>query len=77
MSKNDSQNHEMDDWQSKISKLEAKLSDLTLERDEMLRQRKEREAKISELNRKYKLEKESAQQLRQVYQPKLKETIGF
>lgn len=77
MSKNDSQNHDMDDWQAKINKLEQKMSEIVLERDEMLRQRKEREAKISELNRKYKLEKESAQQLRQVYQPKLKETIGF
>jgi hypothetical protein len=53
------------------------MADLTIERDEMMRQRKEREAKIQELNRKYKLEKESAQQLRQVYQPKLKETIGY
>ena len=77
MSKTDTQNHELDDSSSKINKLEAKLADLTIERDEMARQRKERESKIQDLNRKYKLEKESAQALRQVYQPKLKETIGF
>jgi hypothetical protein len=35
-----------------------------LERDEMLRNKKEREAKIQELNRKYASEKEAAAQLR-------------
>lgn len=43
----------------------------------MLRQKKERDAKIQELNRKYKQEKEAYTQLKQVYHPKLKETIGF
>jgi hypothetical protein len=33
----------------------------------MLRQKKEREAKISEINRKYKQEKEAAHALRAVY----------
>lgn len=41
----------------------------------MLRSKKDREAKIQELTRKYAVEKENAQQLRSVYQPKLKETI--
>lgn len=77
MSKNDSSSREMDDQTNMIIKLEQKVADLTLEKDEMLRNRKEREAKITELNRKYTTEKESATQLRQVYQPKLKETIGF
>ena len=45
--------------------------------DEHVRQRKEREAKILELTRKYAVEKESAQQMRSVYQPKLKETISY
>ena len=43
----------------------------------MQRQKKEREVKISDLTRKLKLEKESAQQMKQVYAPKLKDTMVF
>jgi hypothetical protein len=57
----------MDDQSNIINKLEHKVSELMLEKDEMIRHRKEREAKITELNRKYITEKESATQLRQVY----------
>ena len=64
MSKTDTTNHEMDDSSNKVSKLEAKIIDLTNERDDLLRQRKEKEAKMQEINRKWKMEKESAEALR-------------
>lgn len=77
MSKNDTNNREMDDQSGLIGKLQQKVSELMLEKDEFLRMRKENVSKIQELNRKYLSEKEAAAQLRSVYQPKLKETIGF
>lgn len=64
MSKTDTTNHEMDDSSNKVSKLEAKIIDLTNERDDLVRQRKEKEAKMQEINRKWKMEKESAEALR-------------
>lgn len=64
MSKTDTTNHEMDDSSNKVSKLEARIIDLTNERDDLVRQRKEKEAKMQEINRKWKMEKESAEALR-------------
>ena len=64
MSKTDTTNHEMDDSSNKVTKLEAKIIDLTNERDDLVRQRKENEAKMQEINRKWKMEKESAEALR-------------
>ena len=64
MSKTDTTNHEMDDSSNKVTKLEAKIIDLTNERDDLVRQRKEKEAKMQEINRKWKMEKESAEALR-------------
>jgi hypothetical protein len=37
MSKTDTTNHEMDDSSNKVSKLEAKIIDLTNERDDLVR----------------------------------------
>lgn len=67
MSKNDNSSREMDDQSAKINRLDQKCSELALEKDELLRGKKEREAKIQELNRKWTQEKESAHQLRSVY----------
>ena len=60
MSKNDTNNREMDDQSGLISKLQQKVSELTLEKDELLRMRKESASQIQELNRKYLSEKEAA-----------------
>lgn len=40
--------------------MERELQTMTLERDELIRSKKDREAKIQELTRKYAIEKETA-----------------
>ena len=77
VAKSDSQSREVDDQTAQITRLEVKLQQANLEKDELIRSKKDREAKIQELTRKYAIEKEQHQQLRSVYQPKLKETIVY
>jgi hypothetical protein len=67
LSKNDSSTREIDDNKARLNKLELLNQALTLERDDLLRSKKDREAKIQELTRKYAVEKENAETLRKVY----------
>lgn len=48
----------MDDQAKKMAKLELEKQALALERDELIRNRKDREAKVQELTRKLALEKD-------------------
>ena len=67
LSRQDNAQQHQDDAQLKVNKLEGEIAELKNERDALLRNQKEREAKVQELNRKYTMEKEMHSQLRQVY----------
>jgi hypothetical protein len=61
LSKQDGANSNLDDQTRKMAQLELQNQALTLERDELLRSKKDREAKLQDMTRKYLIEKENAQ----------------
>jgi SMC interacting uncharacterized protein involved in chromosome segregation len=60
-----------------LIKLEQQVNNFQQEISDLNRLNKEKDAKITELNRKFNSEKEQKTALQQVYNPKLKDTIDY
>jgi hypothetical protein len=61
ISKNDTSGREIDESAQDLARTRAQLTNVELERDELMRSKKDQAAKIQELTRKYAMEKDNAQ----------------